>query len=378
MILKNGSFEQMALRIKQKDKRIVIFGAGMIGTVTTPTILREYGIEDRVSFYVDNDRDKCNEGIVAYEKAYDVFRVEHLESVDGRNIVVLLAVSRFSDALSQLNKFPNLKNAMCYIVPMMCISNFTPSKEKMVVKDSSEKLIPKVIHYMWLGEGGIPKPLQRCIDSWKRYCPDYEIRQWDETNYDVGKNLYMRQAYARKMFGFVPDYARLDILYTYGGIYLDTDVELVKNLDDMLYQEAFCCVEKWQTINLGGGSGSVKGNKAIGILLKAREYLEFEDSRGKMNKNTCGYYYTIIMQKYGFKIQGKKQKILNMNIYPYEVFHPYDYMSGKLEQTENTYGIHHFHGGWLDERMKEENRRTSEEYERVYVEANKGDAQYVI
>ena len=160
----------------------------MIGTVTTPTILREYGIEDRVSFYVDNDRDKCNEGIVAYEKAYDVFRVEHLESVDGRNIVVLLAVSRFSDALSQLNKFPNLKNAMCYIVPMMCISNFTPSKEKMVVKDSSEKLIPKVIHYMWLGGKPLPESLQNCVDSWKKYCPDYEIIRWDESNYDYTKN----------------------------------------------------------------------------------------------------------------------------------------------------------------------------------------------
>lgn len=113
------------------------------------------------------------------------------------------------------------------------------------------------------------------------------------------------------------------------------------------------------------GSGAVKGNEAIGELLKARENLTFVDRQGNCNKNTCGYYDTRTLQKFGYQMNGKKQRVLDINIYPYEVFHPYDYMSGRIEKTENTYGIHHFNGGWLDQTMKEANRRTSEEFEKV-------------
>ena len=94
-------------------------------------------------------------------------------------------------------------------------------------------MIPKKIHYCWFGGNPMPEKDKKCIESWKRYCPDYEIIRWDESNYDVSKNRYMKEAYEEKKWGFVPDYARLDIIYNEGGIYLDTDVELVKNLDDL-------------------------------------------------------------------------------------------------------------------------------------------------
>ena len=89
-------------------------------------------------------------------------------------------------------------------------------------------MIPKVIHYCWFGANALPESAIECIESWKQFCPDYEIIQWNETNYDVTKNRYMHEAYQNKKYGFVPDYARLDIIYTHGGIYLDTDVELIK------------------------------------------------------------------------------------------------------------------------------------------------------
>jgi len=371
MILKNGSFENMASQIKQDKRKIVIFGAGLIGTVTTPAILKKYHLEAVISFYIDNDQTKCGETVRINNRIYDVFSFDRLRHECGENLIILIAVSRFSDVVGQLQQLENLQNAVCYIVPMLCISNFSSSKEKIIVRDSENHLIPKIIHYMWIGKKSIPKTLQYCIDSWKKYCPDYELYRWDETNYDIEKNQYMKQAYEHKMYGFVPDYARLDILYTYGGIYLDTDVELVKSLDDLLFQEAFCCVEKWQTINFGGGSGAIRGNKAVGELLKARENLAFVDKHGNLNKNTCGYYDTMIFQKFGYQITGKMQKILDINIYPYEVFHPYDYMSGRIEKTENTYGIHHFNGGWLDMTMREANEKTSKDFDRIYQMANK-------
>ena len=118
-------------------------------------------------------------------------------------------------------------------------------------------MIPKKIHYCWFGSGELPDKDKKNIENWKKLCPDYEIIRWDESNYDYKKNKYMKQAYKSKKWGFVPDYARLDILYHHGGIYLDTDVELVRNLDILRYQRAFCGVEKWGNINLGGCSGAV-------------------------------------------------------------------------------------------------------------------------
>ena len=99
--------------------------------------------------------------------------------------------------------------------------------------------IPKKIHYCWVGGTAKPKSVQYCIDSWKKYCPDYEIIEWNEDNYDFSKNRYMKEAYDNKKWGFVPDYARLDIIYQHGGIYMDTDVEMVANLDDLLEYEGF-------------------------------------------------------------------------------------------------------------------------------------------
>ena len=100
-------------------------------------------------------------------------------------------------------------------------------------------MIPKIIHYCWFGGAELPEKDRKCIESWKKFCPDYQIIEWNENNYDVTKNTYMYQAYQAKKWGFVPDYARLDIIYQHGGIYLDTDVELVKNLDSLLENDAF-------------------------------------------------------------------------------------------------------------------------------------------
>ena len=124
-------------------------------------------------------------------------------------------------------------------------------------------MIPKIIHYCWFGGNEIPENDKKCIESWKKYCPDYKIIRWDESNYDYKKNSYMREAYEAKKWGFVPDYARLDIIYNYGGIYLDTDVELLKSLDEILDCEGFFGFESENLVNLGLGFGAVKGNEII-------------------------------------------------------------------------------------------------------------------
>lgn len=367
MILKCTTFEQMKREIIGQDMSITVFGAGAIGTVTVPEILQQYGLLERVLFYIDNSAAAQGQKLDIKNRAVDIEPAGRLSSMK-ENTAVIIAISRYAAVLEQLQNIPNVENMTCYIMPMMCIHNFCNCASEGVPVLTDKPLIPKKIHYMWLGKKAMPDNLQKCIDSWKKYCPDYEIIRWDESNYDISKNSYMKDAYEAGAYGFVPDYARLDILHQHGGLYMDTDVEVIRNLDDLLYQEAFCGVEKWQVINFGGCSGAVKGNSAILQFLKAREKLSFFNSDGSKNKNTCGFYDTNVVLGNGYKINGKTQNIMGMNIYASDYFHPYDYMSGQTARTEHTYSIHRFNGGWLDDKMRQENAKAAKEYDRVYRE----------
>ena len=124
-------------------------------------------------------------------------------------------------------------------------------------------MIPKKIHYCWFGNNPLPEKDRKCIESWKKYCPNYEIIRHDENNYDISKNKYMKQAYESKKWGFVPDYARLDIIYNEGGIYLDTDVELTKNLDELLKYDAYMGFEDDIHVSPGLGFGAIKHHEGI-------------------------------------------------------------------------------------------------------------------
>ena len=351
--------------IRDNHRNLVLFGTGAIGRVSIPEILNNYGLFKYVSCFIDNDEEKwgTTSSFLGFE--LEVLSPNCLEDYSS-NTVILLCISRFSEVLSQLESMECTKDMECYIMPMMLIHNYCTLKSEGTPIYHSSQLIPKKLHYIWLGGNPIPDKLQKCIDSWKRFCPDYEIIEWNETNYDIDKHPYMKQAYEAKAFGFVPDYARLDILYNEGGLYLDTDVEIRRNIDDLLYQEAFCGVEKWQIINFGGLSGSVKGHPMIKKFLDAREDILFIDSNGKQNRNTCGFYDTRVAINEGYKINGETQNICGMNIFAYDYFHPYDYMSGIVNETEKTHSIHWFNGGWLDEKMKKANEEAKRNYLDLY------------
>ena len=370
MILKCPFIDDFSKEVLEKNINIVMFGSGAIGRVTTPEILEAYNIISRVDCYVDNDGEKWGETVSVCGRNYEIRSPKYLETCPS-NTVILINISRYSEVLAQLDSIESLNSMECYLIPMMLIQNFCNDASKGTYIKSSTPEIPKKLHYMWLGGNPIPDKLQKCIDSWKRFCPDYEIIEWNESNYDIDKHPYMKQAYEAKAFGFVPDYARLDILYNEGGLYLDTDVELKRNIDDLLYQEAFCGVEKWQIINFGGLSGSVKGHPTIKKFLDSREDILFIDSNGKQNRNTCGFYDTKVAINEGYKINGETQNICGMNIFAYDYFHPYDYMSGVVNETENTHSIHWFNGGWLDDKMKKANEEAKSNYLELYKKAVK-------
>lgn len=213
-------------------------------------------------------------------------------------------------------------------------------------------MIPKIIHYCWFGGKPLNKLGKKCLKSWKKYCPDYEIKEWNESNYDITKNTYMHQAYENKKYGFVPDYARLDIIYNYGGIYLDTDVELIKPIDDLLELEAFAGVENnSEYVALGLGFGACKENSTIKALRDHYDKLLFIKDE-KLDLTPAPKINTDVLKNMGYVFSEEVTNSCSMTIFPSEYFCPIDMKTGKLNTTKNTYSIHHYAASWCDKGSK--------------------------
>ena len=364
IVLKNGTFDGMSEEIKTTDSKLIIFGIGVIGSTITPEILKKYHLEDRILFCVDNDSTRWNTYLNICGKELKIVSPETIINIEQK-ITVLITISRYKSAIEQLELISAEKTISCYIIPALCIRSYSAKGGKGAIKYSDKKLIPKKIHYMWLGKKPIPENLLRCIDSWRKYCPDYEIIRWDESNYDVHKNIFMAQAYDNRKFGFVPDYARIELLYEHGGIYLDTDVELIRNIDELLYQEAFCGVEKWQVLNFGGCSGAVKGHYSLKPFLDRWSERRLIRSDGTLDGISSGLIDTSVAIEHGYEINGRTQIVNGMTIYTYDYFHPYDYMTGKINMTDDTFSVHHFNGGWLDEKSKTESKDITKAFDNM-------------
>lgn len=218
--------------------------------------------------------------------------------------------------------------------------------------------IPKIIHYCWVGGNPKPQSVLYCIESWKRCCPDYEIREWNETNYDFTKNEYMRQAYEAKKWGFVPDYARLDIVYEHGGIYLDTDVEMVRSFDDLLAHEAFFGFENTGNgaffVNCGHGFGAAAGHEAIRKARNIYERVSFLNDDGSLNLLASPYYTTQALRQMGLVQENRDQFFSGVQVYASDVLCPKNFLTGQVKRTDRTVSIHHFTASWVDEKMKAE------------------------
>lgn len=205
-------------------------------------------------------------------------------------------------------------------------------------------MIPKTIHYCWFGRGEKPKLAHKCINSWKKYCPDYEIIEWNEDNFDINMNSYTRYCYENQKWAFLSDYARLWIVYEYGGIYFDTDVEVVKSLDNLLQNQAFAGFENETNIASGLGFGAEPHNDAIGLMLK--EYDPYLD--GLHGTEGCPILNTKALEKVGLRKDGSYQNLSSVTVYPKEYFNPYDDPTGKLDITDNTYSIHWYAKSWMN------------------------------
>lgn len=206
-------------------------------------------------------------------------------------------------------------------------------------------MIPKIIHYIWLGGKEEPAILKKCKASWKKFCPDYEIKRWDESNLDIDCCTYCKDAYDAKKYAFASDVLRFHILKEYGGIYVDTDVELIKPLDEFLNLNAFCGFETEENVAPGLIYGTVKDDE---ICVKMLEYYNshsyFDDMQ---TKETVCTIFTRLLQQKGLKLENTLQVLEGITVYPTEYFCPKSLSDGKIRKTENTYTIHHYAGTWI-------------------------------
>lgn len=208
--------------------------------------------------------------------------------------------------------------------------------------------IPKIIHYCWFGKAKKPYLVRRCLHSWKKHLPDYQIIEWNEENFDINYYTFAKQAYLHKKYAFVSDVVRLHVLENYGGIYMDTDIEITKHLDKFLKNSAFSGFENNSFIQTAL-IGAVPKHPWISNLLETYRNREFITPSGGLDLTPNTRIFTeVSINEYGL-ITGNQEQVMKdyIHIYPSDYFCPKSWETKKIKITANTHAIHHFDGSWL-------------------------------
>lgn len=336
------------------DKVIIGFGCGIQGR-RSAYYLKTWGVQDNAQAFIDNDPSKIGQRMEYLNCGYPIIglsdaisRIDRYER-EGKQCVILVASLSYNEIYKQLEESYPDKDLYCMSMDEIAGEQFRDSDYKEVVRESQEIVIPKVIHYAWLG-GEKPDSIKENIEGWHKMCPDYEIKEWNEHNYDITKNRYMREAYERKVWGFVPDYMRLDIVYQMGGIYLDTDIELVKKPDDLLYQECFGCCDCTLTLNMGSGFGAVPNHPMIKKIRDYYDDISFVKEDGTIDNTSCNSHQLVLLSEMGYRNDDSLQNIGGMNIYPM-IFQGANSHTREYQTNERTYWIHYGNMSWFNKKL---------------------------
>lgn len=341
------------------DKDLYIYGVGdVFCKLTRREVYKE--IHKSVVGYIDNG--KAGKKIEVSGREYMIHAIDFLKTL--KKGIVLLCGIKYLDEMYRILCDQELSDEIeCFVLPLIwAVSGGRDDSDiKIFFNSENNKInrIDKKIHCFWFSNDTKPKEYQYCIDSWKRICPDYEIIEWNAKNYDYEKNIFMQQAFQSKKWAFVSDYARLDVIYHYGGIYLDMDVELLKTLDPLLKFEAFFNFGTQNDIDLGSGFGSVKGNPLVKSLLDLYEGIEFWDKNGDPMANNFIQPELIRkeFQKNGVNMNGNMQLLDNTLILPRKYATPIDdFFLQNFAQCDDSISIHHYNAGWWTEEWHDERR----------------------
>lgn len=349
-----------------RDKEVYIYGVGDFYRRLSQKVIYP-GIHERVVGYIDNGRK--GETITVSGMEYRIHGVKFLESV-AKGIVLLCGTTYLDEMYGRLTALGLPDQVECFIMPMVwAVSDGRddPEIRKRLYPengscDNRDDKIEKKIHCFWFSGEKKPEKYQRCIDTWRKACPGYEIVEWNAGSYDCGKNTFTRQAFEKKKWAFVSDYARLDVVYHHGGIYLDMDVELIRDFAPFLKFEAFFNYGARHLIELGSGFGSVRHNPFIGALLKLYDGVAFLDGEGKpqTDKYVQPVWLDRCFREEGFWMNGDMQVVKDMLLLPRRFYTPKDdlFLQNFL-QCEETRGIHHFNSEWKPQEYLEHRQENS-------------------
>lgn len=354
--IRRGSFSGFFDECREKE--LYCFGSGYQAEWLAEE-MTGVAVAEQIIAFIDNDRNKegtlkeldhCNIPIISFQT--------FLERKTDRTVVLVTSMY-FADIINQMDGEERLNGMVCY-ADFLLENRSENSEHKELFVRTKEQVIPKVIHYCWFGKSPIPKEYEAYMDSWRRYCPEYEILRWDEHNYDISKNKFMRQAWDCKKWAFVSDYARLDIVYENGGIYLDTDVELIQNLDPLLYNNMYCGFEQGNLVSTGLGFGAVRGFDHLKKMRDCYADVDFINQDGSFNEKTCPIYNTEYLVGLGMKRNGRTQNVDGITVYSRETLAPESFSGWRTDFTKNTYSVHHYHATWRGTEWREQMKRKNE------------------
>lgn len=318
-------------------KRVICFGGGdYFGLFAF-----DFGEGVDVVGVIDNDPHKHGRTLSAGGLAVPVISpTQAVRMQQATGAVLVITASDCHSILQQLWEIPEFENVDCFLYASIKYRALKPIDH--ILPFQSKVEIPPVIHYCWFGGKPLPELQRRCIDSWRAHCPGYEIVEWNEGNYDYTKSVWTRTAFEQKKWAFLTDYARFDILLEHGGIYFDTDVELLRSPDPLRYNQGFAATEAHGGVNSGSGIGAMKGLPVFRELLAG-----FQDEyRAGVTFCKNVKRETELFWRHGYRLNGEFQMIEHVAVLPFNILTPIVNDTGENFITDATVGVHHFMGGW--------------------------------
>ena len=318
------------------DKKVICYGAGLQGTRAI-AYFENWDLQDRIDAFIDSNNQKWG-GLKEYHGLkYPIISIEEAIKRILPDTVIVVTNIDVINIYKNIKKIDEFKTVPVTSLISIAEQELRISNYDSIVEEGDKPLIPNVIHYCWFG-GEMPDQQKRVVEGWHDKCPDYEIKEWNESNYDINQNKYMVHAAENNAWAFVSDYARMDVVYKYGGFYFDTDVEILKNLDDLRYQKGFVTVDVTLLVNLGSGFGTISGHKLLSELMRLYEHRHFD-------RTPCQLLQYEFYRQQGYEITDRLQRICDANVYPM-ILQSTCAHSMKMRVSDKAYFAHYGTGLW--------------------------------
>ncbi len=332
-----------------QHKNIICWGNGKHFRNITYPFLKKSGWNHKLQGFVNiaGSKELNVEGI-----EYPRISKDEIASMDIEQTVILIAAVGYQEILSQIQNDPKLRGFIA--IPSIYLEALYEDLQMLLAQKPPEgfrknplPFIPKVIHTFWFADNPMPQKYRDCLRSWEKYAPDMEIKIWNMHTYKPQDCLFYQQALQLRQWAFASDYARADVLRRYGGVYMDLDVEMLRPIDDLLYNDAYMSFESLDRIECGSGMGAQKGNRILEEICRSYEERPFIKADGSLDLSTCPVRFTKVIEQYGLEKNGGFQFVDDITIYPFEVLTGKSFDTGIEYRTNLSYTLHHHNGSWV-------------------------------